>query len=90
MHLTETMFMDDEDIVIQEQADVTDLVEQNKALHAESEKHTPYGEFTRVASIPLNIYFELKRKGVIDDPKALKAWLNDPDNRFFRTRAGKV
>jgi hypothetical protein len=33
---------------------------------------------------------ELKQQGIIDDPKALRRWLNDPDNRYFRTRPGRV
>jgi len=44
----------------------------------------------RVASIPLNVYYDLKRRGIADDPKAMKKWLNDPDNRVFRTREGTV
>jgi hypothetical protein len=44
----------------------------------------------KVASIPMNVYFDLKEKGILDDPAALKRWLNDSDNRFFRTKAGRV
>jgi len=43
-----------------------------------------------VASIPLNVYYDLKQKGIIDDAKAFKRWLNDSENRFFRTKPGKV
>lgn len=39
----------------------------------------------KVASIPLALYFDLRRQGIVQDPKAFKRWLNDPDNRFFRT-----
>lgn len=49
-----------------------------------------YGEFNKVASIPMVVYWDLKKKGIIDDPVAMKKWLNDPDNRFFRTKAGRV
>lgn len=48
------------------------------------------GHRTRVASIPLNIYQDLKSKGVLGDQAALKRWLNDPDNAVFRTRPGTV
>jgi len=43
-----------------------------------------------VASIPLNLYYDLKRQGIVDDPARFKKWLNDSDNRFFRTRGGRV
>jgi hypothetical protein len=26
----------------------------------------------------------------VDDPAAFKRWLNDPDNRFFRTSPGTL
>jgi hypothetical protein len=43
-----------------------------------------------VASIPLPLYFDLKAKGIIDDQKKFKEWLNDSDNRHFRMRPGKI
>jgi hypothetical protein len=47
-------------------------------------------EFVKAASIP-NIQVEkLMKKGIWQDPARLKAWLNDPDNRAFRTSTGKV
>lgn len=42
-------------------------------------------DMTHVARLPMTIYYDLKRKGILDDAKAFKRWLNDPDNRFFRT-----
>ena len=48
-----------------------------------------YSDVNKVASIPLSVYYGLKRQGIADDPKALK-WLNDSDNQVFRTRAGTL
>jgi hypothetical protein len=36
------------------------------------------------------LFYKLKQQGIIDDPKKMKAWLNDRDNQLFRTRAGRV
>ncbi|HEX7019010.1 MAG TPA: hypothetical protein VF159_03300 [Gemmatimonadaceae bacterium] len=73
--------------------DVTDLVEINKALNNDA-PDTWRGDLHRVASIPLSLYCELVEKGIIEenDPKQtkLRAWLNDRDNRVFRTRPGRV
>ncbi len=69
---------------------VEDLVEQNKAISNEITSLDRHGEMRRVASIPLNVYMELREKGIVQDQKAFKRWLNDPDNRFFRTSPGKV
>lgn len=55
-----------------------------------TDKRTKWGDMSRVASIPLGVFYDLKRRGIADDPKALKKWLNDPDNRVFRTREGTV
>lgn len=60
------------------------LFEQN----AEERKETAserFGNWRKVASIPLNVYFDLKRKGIIDDPKEFAKWLNKSENRVFRT-----
>lgn len=49
-----------------------------------------FGEWAKVASLPMTLYLKLKQEGVLDDPKALKRWLNDPDNRYFRTHEGRL
>jgi len=79
--------MTDEATITAEQ-DVNEVIEANKAAYNDAPDR--YGEFTRVAQIPMVIYWELKKKGILDDQVALKRWLNDPDNRFFRTRPGQV
>lgn len=48
------------------------------------------GELHKVASIPMHIYMDLKERGIVDDQKALKKWLNDRDNLKWRTKAGVV
>lgn len=48
------------------------------------------GDMHRIASIPMTLYMQLKQQGIVDDPKAFKAWLNDPENRYFRTKTGRV
>jgi hypothetical protein len=70
--------------------EVGDLIEQNKKQYADTDERARYGEWSKVASIPMALFYRLKAKGIIDDPAAMKRWLNDPDNRFFRTRPGRV
>jgi hypothetical protein len=38
----------------------------------------------------MSIYFQLKAEGKLDDQEYMKKWLNDADNKYFRTRAGEV
>jgi hypothetical protein len=80
----------DGEFVIETQQQVSDIAEANKRSFADTDTKAKYGDMAKVASIPLNVYYELKRQGIVDDPKAMKKWLNDPDNRVFRTRGGTV
>ena len=45
--------------------------------------------FVRVASIPNVVVMQLHDAGIWDDPKALARWLDQPENRFFRTDDGR-
>ena len=67
-----------------------DVDDSNTRQRNLTDKRTAWGDVNKVASIPLSVYYRLKREGIADDPKALKKWLNDPDNRVFRTREGTV
>lgn len=79
---------DNDTFTLEKQQDVEPILDLNKAQY--NEAPTRWGDGQRVASIPLSLYSELKAKGIIDDQDALRKWLNDPDNRFFRTRPGTV
>jgi hypothetical protein len=68
--------------------DISDHMDINKALY--NEQRPGWQEGQRVASIPNVIWEDLVRRGIANDTKKLKAWLNDPDNRAFRTRPGRV
>jgi len=87
-------------IVIHSQTDLTDFAEHTKAQYNNNPSKTGWsGEVfdpkNKIAELPLAIINDLNAKGImrgfhIQDPKALKKWLNDPDNRVFRTRGGEV
>ena len=70
--------------------EVGDLIEQNKKQYASTDERARYGEWSKVASIPMALFYRLKNEGIVDDPKRMKAWLNDRDNQLFRTRPGRV
>jgi hypothetical protein len=83
---------DDSQYTIASLQDATDIVEQNKYLYNEFDQRARHTSemYNRYAQIPLNLFFELERKGITRDPVAFKKWMDDPDNRFFRTRPGKL
>lgn len=66
------------------------LLEANRADFNEGQRPHGDGLGRRVASIPLTVWMDLRRKGIVQDPKAFARWLNDPDNRAFRTAPGVV
>lgn len=74
--------------------DVTEIVEANKRV--QNLDTGRWRDFTEVANIPLTKWLELQQSGIMDlkgkirDQKAMKRWLNDPENLYFRTRLGRV
>jgi hypothetical protein len=75
---------------IETRQDVSAIIEENKNEYAQIDERARWGEWTRVASIPMSVYFQLKREGKLDDDAYMKRWLNDPENKYFRTRSGEV
>ena len=82
-------------LIIETKQNVQPFLEQNKASYAQVDERARWGEFTKIASIPFTVIQQLNKEGILKgfhivEPKKLKAWLNDPDNRFFRTRPGRI
>jgi len=74
--------------VIETVQDSTKIIEANKRSY--NDVTGKFGNHSKVASIPLSVYYELKKQGIADDPTALKKWLNQSDNQAFRTRSGTL
>lgn len=82
---------DTEESTIETISDVTDIVESNRRQFNNVDERAGYkGDLHKIGSIPMSLYFQLKEQGIMGDQARLKKWLNDPDNRFFRTRPGTV
>lgn len=82
---------EDGSVTIQTVQKVDDVAEANKQTFNQFDERANWkGDMHRVASIPMSIFYDLQRKGILNDPVAMKKWLNDPDNRVFRTRPGQV
>jgi hypothetical protein len=70
---------------------VENLIKDNAAHHADSMGNR-FGEISRVASIPINVFYD---KGLAQahregDRQQIKRFLNDSDNAAWRTRGGRV
>jgi len=85
-------------IVIQTRQDVTDIVEQNKKEFNSFDERARWSDQlfgNKVASIPMTVIDDLNKQGIMRgfavlDDKRFAMWLNDPINRAWRTRTGKV
>ena len=74
---------------IETQQDTEGLIEQNKRESNDASSGWT-GDWHKVASIPLSIFVRLQKEGIVNDQEAMKKWLNDPSNAYFRTKHGTV
>src|SRR4051812_44601787 len=81
-----------DEVSLTTQQEVAPITDYARALHNEFDERTPFGKgtFHKVASIPMTLYMQMVAEGKTKDKKWMRAWLNDADNRFFRTRPGVV
>lgn len=69
--------------------EIEGLLEANKQAYNEAPDNWAGDYLHRIAKIPLNLWYDqLEEKK--DDPRQLDLFLNDPDNRAFRTKKGHV
>jgi len=84
----------DDGVILETKQDVSEIIESNKRQFNDAPKKFDQ-VITHVARLPLTVIDDLNRKGVmrgfqvLDEP-AFKAFLNHPDNRFFRTHPGHI
>ncbi len=85
-------------IIIETRQDVSGIIEQNKKEYNSFDERARWSDHlfgNKVASIPLTVIDDLNKIGImrgfhVVDEKRFKAWLNNSDNRVFRTRTGVV
>ena len=71
--------------------DVECIVEEAKFKYNSFDERSPWkGDLHQVAEIPMTVMMQLQKDGIIDDEKRFRKWLNDRDNRVFRTRPGRI
>jgi hypothetical protein len=97
--ITDTSFVENGDeLVIVKSQNISAILEMNKREYAAQDERKTWGDdafSNKVASIPLAVFSDLEKLGItrgfaVIDKKRFHAWLNDPDNRAFRTRAGRI
>ena len=87
---------DKEEITIKQEQDVSELIEANKQEYNNADTKWSDRLFgNKIASIPFTAIDKLNKQGIMKgyeilDQKRFFAWLNDRDNRFFRTKPGTL
>ena len=82
-------------VIIQHEQDVSQILEANKQSYNQIDERARWGDGALVAEIPNSVIADLNAQGimrgfVVVDQKRIKAFLNDPANRYLRTRPGKI
>lgn len=85
-------------IIIETRQDISDILEQNQKEYNSYDERARWSDNlfgNKVASIPMTVIDELNKQGIMRgfavlDEKRFRAWLNERDNRVFRTRTGVV
>jgi hypothetical protein len=79
-----------DEIFFETKQEVDPLLEYTKANYNATDERARWGDGQIVAEIPAVIWGQMLKDGRAHDPAAIRAWVNSPDNRMFRTRPGKV
>ena len=82
-----------EEGVLSRLQDVTEIIRQNRAAqNTQTCGFQKAPTFRRVASIPVAVVDIAAAQGldILNDPEAMRKFLNDPDNRAFRTTLERV
>ncbi len=78
--------------IVRIRQDTQAIIDDNKRASSDFDPHFARRErtgFVRVASLPNVVVMQLREAGIWRDPKALTKWLDQPENRHFRTDGGR-
>ena len=83
---TSEFITEDDKIIYHTKQDIQPVIEHCKTLA----ENKPGKDFRHVAEVPMVIYQKAMREGWVKDKAKWKKWLNEPENKVFRTWQGKV
>ena len=70
--------------------DVGAQVESNRQAYNSVTSLDRWGDGKVVARVPLSIYTKWMVEGKDKDDAFLRRWVNDPENKYFRVRPGRI
>lgn len=84
--LTKMHITTDQKLIFEDTVNIDGLAEKNKSIRNEisNTSKLPDG-MVKVASLPMMVYLELQKKGILKDKVALRKWLRSEAAAPFRT-----
>lgn len=80
MHITP-----DQKLIFETTTELGKLPEINQEQMNETSRTQKSGDMVKVASLPMMVYLDLERKGILRDKAAMRKWLNSDEARPYRT-----
>lgn len=76
----------DQKLIFEDTVEIDALGEQNQTLRNEISRNekVPDG-MVKVASLPMMVYLDLQKRGILGDRSALRRWLKTEEARPYRT-----
>lgn len=81
---------DTDQCTIETTQNVEGILDDSKRSFNRYGKTARWGDGDKVANIPMSVYSQWCAKGQLGDQKVIRDWINDPANKHFRTRPGRV
>lgn len=79
-------FTTDNKIVLESTVDVSGLAEHNKAVRDNISKNEKLNDgMVKVASLPMMVYLDLQKRGILGDKAAMRKWLASEEAEPYRT-----
>lgn len=75
----------DNKIVLESEVDITRLADQNKEMRNSVSRAERVGDFVRVGRMPMQVYLDLRRRGILRDRAEMRRWLLSDEALPYRT-----
>lgn len=76
----------DQKLVFEQTVDVQQLGDFNQSVRNDISRNEKLPDgMVKVASLPMMVYLDLRKRGILDDKQALRRWLQTEEARAYRT-----
>ena len=72
-------------MLFRSKTNIDQIADVNQAIRNEIVRSEKNGDMVKVASLPMTVYFDLKKRGILGDKAAMKKWLKSEEATPYRT-----